>query len=347
MTKVRVGIVSWNTAELLDRCLTALPAALEGVEAEVVVVDNASADASADVAACHDVHVIRNDRNVGYARAMNEALDAPDAEVLIALNPDTEPPPCSLATLVDRLLAAPDIGLVGPRLVNADGTLQHSAYRFPSPSVAFAVCFIPRSLQRRGIGERLRLEGFTPHDRADDVDWFIGAVHVIRRAALAQWPPYSERWFMYVEDLDLCWRLSTGGWRRRLEGDVVVPHVGNAAGEQAWGGDRTARWLAATYDWYALAKGGVRARGWALVNTAGVLYLLTLAVVRGARRDVEAHRRRALAKELVRALPMHARALVFGGGSLPALAGFSDPVRTPRRQLDRGLLRGGRRAGSS
>lgn len=266
--RVLIGIVSWNTAALLDACLAALPAALAGVTADVVVVDNASADGSADVAAAHpSVRVVRNDVNEGYARAMNRALAGSDAPYLVALNPDTEPHPGSLAALVARLDAEPSVGLVAPRLVNPDGSPQHSVYRFPSLAVAAALA-LPARLHRGRLGTRLALEGAPVRETAGPIDWAIGAVHAIRRDALGDEPPYRERWFMYVEDLDLCWRLRRRGWSVWLDPSSVVPHVGNAAGAQAWGAARTERWLDATYEWYASERGRAAARAWAGVQTA-------------------------------------------------------------------------------
>jgi N-acetylglucosaminyl-diphospho-decaprenol L-rhamnosyltransferase len=313
VAEVCVGIVSWNTAGLLDRCLAALPAALDGLDARVVVVDNDSSDGSAEMAARHlGVTVIRNSANVGYARAMNQALAGTDAPVLIALNPDTEPDPGSLGLLVDRLLADPTVGLVTPRLLNSDGTEQHSVYRFPSPSVAAAVGFLPRRWQRGAAGRRFWLEGFADHGRTTDIDWAMGAVHVIRSAALDGQPPYSERWFMYVEDLDFCWWLDQRGWRRRLEADVAVRHVGNASGVQAWGDARTARWLEATYDWYRLAKGRLAMTAWAIVNVAALVTLVArLLTVSSVRPDGRALAR-AQARQFLRVLPQHLRILVCG-----------------------------------
>lgn len=310
MTRARVGIVSWNTAPLLERCLAALPAALGDLNATVVVVDNASDDGSADVAAgTPNVQVVRNARNVGYSRAMNEAL-AGDADVLIALNPDTETSPGSLATLARRLIDAPDVGLVVPRLSNPDGTLQHSVYRFPSPRQAAAVLLSPRPVLRRGVGARWWAEGYAPHDRATDIDWAIGAVHVIRATALDGTPPYDERSFMYVEDVDLCWRLARGGWRRRLEPDVRVVHVGNASGAQAWGNGRTERWMTATYDWYQGTFGAAATRRWAAVNTTAVSLQL-LGALPGAALGSERRRRRV--RELSGMLPLQLRAVAAGG----------------------------------
>lgn len=264
---VRVGVVSWNTAALLERCLCALPAALEGTSAEVVIVDNASADASADVAAAsHGVRVIHNDTNAGYGRAMNQALAGTDAPVLIALNPDTEPPPGSLATLVARLLAEPGLGLVGPLLVDTDGVPQFTARRFPSLVLAAAACSLPVRWHGGRLGRHLLLEAAAQPGEPTDVDWVIGAVHVIRSAALQGRQPYSERWFMYAEDIELCWWLAQRGWRRRLEPDVLVTHVGNASGAQAWGDSYERRCFDAIYDWYQHDVGTRAARAMAALN---------------------------------------------------------------------------------
>lgn len=306
---VRVGIVSWNTADLLDRCLAALPLALGRLVAEVVVVDNASDDDSAAVAERHGVRVVRNARNEGYARGMNAALADAEAEVLVALNPDTEPPPGSIEVLVARLRATPEAGLVAPRLVHPDGRPQPSAYRFPSVGLAAAVCFTPPAVQRGAFGERWLLEAAPGPAAAGPVDWVIGAVHVIRRAALDGAPPYSEQWFMYAEDLELCWRLSDAGWRTWLVPEVVVPHAANASGAQAWGSARDERWWRASYDALVARRGIAATRRWAGVNLAGAalhaVVLRGLGVLPGRRRG----ERRARAAALRRVLPIHAQAL--------------------------------------
>ena len=297
---VRVGIVSWNTSAELDRCLASLPAALEGLDHEVVVVDNASGDGSAEVAEHHPgVRVVRLPANVGYARAMNVALADTAATALGAVNPDTVMPPGALATLVARLLARPDVGLVAPRLVHLDGGTQHSAYRFPSPAVSLATA-LPVRAQRGRLGRRLGLEAAGPPASSTDVDWAVGAVHVIRAAALGGRTPYDERWFMYGEDIELCWRLAQGGWRRRYEADVAVPHEGNVAGAKAWGGRRTERWMATTYDWYARDRGRFAARRWAAANTAACAVVAARLAATGRRPEAES---------LARLAGVHGRAI--------------------------------------
>lgn len=271
---VRVGIVSWNTAGHLDACLAALPEALGGVDAEVVVVDNGSDDDSVEVARRHRVIVVANQENRGYAVAMNQALGSTPAPILLALNPDTVPAPGTLRHLVEHLEANPAAGVAVPRLVGAHGRPQHSAYRFPGAFAPLVATMSTRGLRRSAVGRRLLLEGSGPH-QAGRVDWAIGAVHLIRAAALDGEPPYSERSFMYAEDLDLCWRLAQRGVPTVLAADVTVLHVGNAAGERAWGDARSVRYLAATYDVIAQRRSPGAARlvaaGWALAAALSML----------------------------------------------------------------------------
>lgn len=269
---VHVGIVSFNTADLLDRCLAALGEALAGLAATVTVVDNASGDGSADIAARRPgIRVVRNERNVGYARAMNQALGSAAAGVLVALNPDSVPGPGSLARLVEALASQAKAGLVVPRLANEDGSLQHSVFRFPSVAHALVTGLWPMPWRGGAVGRRWWLVGHAPHDRPVSIDWALGAVHVIRTAALADpTHPYSERSFMYAEDLEMCWSMRRRGWEVRLEPAAQVVHVGNVAAGALWGPqERESRVLDENYAWYVAARGRARARAWALANCAG------------------------------------------------------------------------------
>lgn len=266
---VRVGIVAWNCADSLASCLAALPAALGQLDAEVVVVDNASSDGSAEVAdAVSGVQVVRNPSNLGYAKGMNIALDGSPADVLVALNPDTLPPPGSLARLVGQLLDRPEVGLVLPRLVHDDGSVQHSVHRFPSVGLAAVANLVPPGLLPVAVRDRLWLAGSVRDDRSGPVDWGIGAVHVLRASA-APSPPYAERWFMYVEDLDLCRSLHDRGWQVWFAADEAVRHVGNVSGRQAFGGVVASRWWNETYDWFGRRHGVTRCRVYALCNALG------------------------------------------------------------------------------
>lgn len=280
MSDVRVGIVAWNVADELAACLAALPQALGELDAEVVVVDNASSDASPEVADRAGVQVIRSPRNLGYARGMNLALAGTGARALMALNPDTVPLPGSLASLVRTLDARPDVGLVVPRLLDPHGDVEQSVHPFPSLGIVTAVNLLPGRLLPPALRDRWWLRGSIRPERSAPVPWATGAVHCIRRDAIGEGPPYSERWFIFVEDLDLCWRLAQQGWIRYLDADAVVVHVGNVSGRRAFGGARTARWVQESYDWYGHVHGPVRTRLFALVNLMGTLRHLLPSVVR-------------------------------------------------------------------
>jgi len=225
------------------------------------------------------VDVRRNPTNAGYSVAMNDALEGTQASVLIALNPDTEPPRAALRALVDRLEAHPRTALVVPRLLNADGSLQPSVHRFPSVSLAAVANLLPARALHGALGRRYWIEGAVDHRSCQPIDWAFGAVHVMRAAATGS-RPYDERSFMYVEDLDLCWRLQREGWHVELAGDVAVPHIGNAAGSQHWGSGREDRVWAATYDWCARELGPISARAYAALNAFGALVRRRRAVAR-------------------------------------------------------------------
>jgi hypothetical protein len=192
--------------------------------------------------------------------------------------------------------------------------------------LAAIVSFVPPRWQRGAIGRRWWLEGAAAHDRSGRVDWAIGAVHAIRRDALAGRPPYSERWFMYAEDIELCWRLDQQGWSTILAADVTVPHASNAAGAQAWGSSRARRYWAASYDLYAAMHRPLAARSLGAVNTVGVLVHLAAnlagSVLPGATRG----QRMATARALAKVLPIHVRALVRGVESLEHEAGVQGPA---------------------
>ena len=267
---VRVGVVTWQSAGMLGACLAALPAAMGSRPHEVVVVDNASTDGSADVAAGRGATVVRNTANHGYAAAMDQALSHDDrgAAWLVALNPDTVPAPGSLARLVEVLERHADVAVAAPLLRHPDGAVQHSAHRFPMLRVAALTALVPRRLQPAWLRDRWWLDGAVRPDRCGRVDWTIGAVHVLRRSAVTT-RPYDPRWFLYVEDLDLCWRMRRHGWRTWFAGDVEVHHVGDVSGRVAHDGGSRLRWLAESHAWIAEVRGGAVARLYALALLVG------------------------------------------------------------------------------
>lgn len=223
-------LVSYNSREMTLDCLRALHADLGDMPAEVWVVDNASADGS--VAAIREafpqVQVIANERNAGFGAANNQALRQAAGEYLLLLNTDAFPRPGAIRALVDYLQAHPEAGAVGPRLLNEDGTLQLSCYRFPSPARAWLenVGIAAALPDHPTVGDYRRW----PHDTERQVDFVIGACMLVRRAAYEQVGGFDERFFMYSEEADWQRRMRNAGWRVAFTPAAEVVHLGGASG---------------------------------------------------------------------------------------------------------------------
>ncbi|MEA2296682.1 MAG: N-acetylglucosaminyl-diphospho-decaprenol L-rhamnosyltransferase [Solirubrobacteraceae bacterium] len=277
MTRVVAAVVSYNTRDLLARCL----AALGGVETWVV--DNGSSDGSADVVA-PPARLLTPGANLGFGRAVNLVAErAGDWDWLAVANADTAPEPGA----IDALLAAadrdPGAGALAPRLVLRDGSTQHSVHPFWSPR--FALEF-NRGRQRRdaGWGDEQCLEGHWDPDRERRVPWALGAFLLVRRAAWDAAGGFDDAQWLYAEDVDLGWRLRAAGWATRYVPSARVQHAESASVGAVWGDARTERWMAASYDQLRRREGGHRARVVAAVNVAG-------AVARGQREWARLHAR--------------------------------------------------------
>lgn len=224
---VSVVIVNWNTRELLRACLASLPWDSERVRIEVIVVDNASEDGSAQMVAEQfpQARLIRNAENVGFVRANNQGLRAATGEFLFMLNSDTEVRPGAIERLVEVLSSDPCIGAVGPRLLNTDGSPQPSAGPFPS----LIHRFVPARSEARYQRDLERRVRESPH-RVAPVAWLAGAALMTRRDVLERVGPLDERYFMWYDDLDWCQKLRASGYERVFVGDAVVVHHGRQSG---------------------------------------------------------------------------------------------------------------------
>lgn len=259
MLDVVVIIVNHNTADLVDACLASLEhGGLDGVRAAVWVVDNASTDGSAErVRARHPAaRVIASPVNLGFAGANNRALQAvgfptrpgdgarpaprdgaaapTPARHALLLNPDTVVPPGAVAGLVGAIEAEPDIGIVGPKLILEDGSLDLACRRsFPTPVVSFyRFTGLARLFPNSRRFARYNLTYLHP-DAPADVDSVVGACMLVRAAAIADVGLLDERFWMYGEDLDWALRIHQAGWRVAYRPQVVVHHVKRAASRRS------------------------------------------------------------------------------------------------------------------
>ena len=237
-----VIIVSWNVRELLEACLASVYQSLErsNLGGEVWVVDNASADGSAEMVRERfpQAHLLTNETNIGFAAANNQALREmgfPNSQIpryVLLLNPDTLVVGDALATMVRFLDENPSVGVAGAKLVHPDGRLQHSAFAFPTLAQAF-LDFFP--LHHRLLESRLN--GRYPrrlYERGEPfpIDHPLGAALMARGEAIREVGLLDERFFIYCEEIDWCMRMKKAGWQvycvPRAE---IVHHVARSTGQ--------------------------------------------------------------------------------------------------------------------
>jgi GT2 family glycosyltransferase len=228
--ELSVVIVSWNTHALLAECLASLYASPPQGKFEVWVVDNASKDDSVAMVRSRfsQVCVIENRENVGFAQANNQAIERCAGRYVLLLNPDTTVRPDALETLIQFMDAHPEAGAAGSRLLNSDGTLQPSCHPMPTLS--------------REVWRLFHLDAIYPfatyhmHKWDDDkprkVGVLQGASLILRDQALEEIGLLDETYFMYSEEVDICYRLQKNGWRLYWVPQSQVVHYGGQSTQQ-------------------------------------------------------------------------------------------------------------------
>jgi GT2 family glycosyltransferase len=238
-----VLIVNWNTREFTRNCLRSLAATADRVEdarlsfgphqAEVIVVDNASQDHSVELIRSEFpwIKLIVNDRNRGFAPANNQAYQISRGRYVLLLNSDTVVQPGALRALIDFVDAHTECGGGGALLRNADGSLQPSCQPMLTPWREFwRLTFLDR-LWRRSTYAMTAWDETQPRE----VETIKGACFIVRRAALEPDAPLlDEEYFMYTEEVDLCYRLMQRGWKLYWIPQAQVVHFGEASSRQAY-----------------------------------------------------------------------------------------------------------------
>jgi N-acetylglucosaminyl-diphospho-decaprenol L-rhamnosyltransferase len=233
MIDLSIVVLNWNVRDLLDRCLASLRS--DRYTLEIIVVDNASQDGSVALvrAKYPQVTLIANTENRGFTGGNNQGMEAAHGRHVMVLNPDTEIVGDALDRLVAYLDDHPDVGALGPQLLNPDRAVQSSRRRFPTLTTAFFESTWLQSLAPRGILAHYYMDDVSP-DHTHEVDWLNGACTVFRREALDQVGLYdAQNFFMYSEELDLCRRVKEGGWKIVYLPEAQVMHYVGKSSDQA------------------------------------------------------------------------------------------------------------------
>jgi N-acetylglucosaminyl-diphospho-decaprenol L-rhamnosyltransferase len=230
MPDVSVIIVNWNTRDLLAPCIGSILQMGDSFDVEIVVVDNASTDGSTALLRQQfpSVKLVANNENVGFAQANNQGAAVSQGRYILLLNSDARLLPNALQHMVDVLESMPGVGLVGAQLQNPDGSFQASHSMFPGLWQEFLIL---STLGRRLYGKWYPSHG--PHDSLAPqlADYVEGACMLVRREAYQAVGGLDEAYFMYSEDVELCYALHQKGWQVCYQPAAQVVHLGGASSQ--------------------------------------------------------------------------------------------------------------------
>ncbi|MBC7997225.1 MAG: glycosyltransferase family 2 protein [Leptolyngbya sp.] len=214
-----VVVVSWNTRALLSKCLTTLKSELESLgpnfKSEVFLIDNNSADGSAEMAAAEHPWVVltANKENLGFAKANNQAFRVAKGRLVLLLNPDTEVQPGAIRVLIEFIDSHPDAAIVAPQLLNSDGSVQRSCREFPTfMGMVYELIGLSKMFPDNQTFGRYKMLDFN-HDTERQVDQPEGACLLVRRAVMDEVGLLDEGFFMLFEEVDWCYRIIEAGYQ--------------------------------------------------------------------------------------------------------------------------------------
>lgn len=224
---ISIVMVNYNSGGLLSKSLQSIFNSGCDSNTEVIVVDNNSDDNSAQNARAifPQVNFIQNDRNLGFAKANNLGIKKSQGRSVLLLNPDTVIVHGALQKMVEFMNTSPKIGIIGAKLLNPDGNVQLSCRSFPSWINAIYNRYSPIT---RMFPKNKHAAGYLltdwAHDEPRQVDWLSGACLMIKREVLEQIGLFDEDFFMYCEDIDICYRSKQAGWKNFYYPDAQVMH---------------------------------------------------------------------------------------------------------------------------
>ena len=233
---VSICIVSWNTKDLLRKCIQSIIDKTFKLEYEIVVVDNDSKDGSFDmVKELYPYYrIIQSGRNVGFAKANNIAAAHASGKYILYLNPDTEMLSNAIYGMHKYMEKNDDYGAVGCKILNTDGTIQYTCARsFPNPYKQFCeLSGINRIFPNIPAFSSIEMH-YWDHKESRDIDCISGACMMVRKEVVDALNGFDENIFMYAEDVDLCYRIKKKGWKIYYLADEIIMHHEGASTKKA------------------------------------------------------------------------------------------------------------------
>jgi len=227
-------IVNWNVKELLRACIHSIPQAISGHSHEIIVIDSASTDGSADMVRTEfpTITLVASTKNLGYAKGNNLGTMLANGRYLLLLNPDTILKPAALTTMIKYLDEYPTVGAVGPQLLWSDGSIQSSRRRLPTLGTLFwESTLLGQWFPHNRWTQQYHLTNVSPHN-TQAVEWVVGAAILIRQETWQQVGFIDQNFFMYFEETDWCHRCLAQGWQIHYLPQAQIIHYEGKSSEQ-------------------------------------------------------------------------------------------------------------------
>jgi len=231
---VTIVVVSWNTREILRDCLRSVYEHGGAVRCQVIVIDNASADGSAEMVRHEfpEAQLITNADNRGFAAANNQGMAVAEGRYVLLLNSDTVVLDGAIAKTVVFADAHPDVAVVGCRVMNPDRTLQPTCFTYPSLlNMVLSATYLYKLFPRSRLFGRERMTWWQ-RDDVRDVEVVTGCFMLVRREAIEQVGVMDEQFFMYAEETDWCYRFRQAGWRLVFSPVGEIIHLGGQSSKK-------------------------------------------------------------------------------------------------------------------
>jgi GT2 family glycosyltransferase len=226
-SNLQIIIVNYNSTDALRTCLASIQSGNPHFRPNIWVWDNHSQDNPGRIRKqFSEVHLTENKKNIGFGAAVNKGLVQSDAPYAMLLNPDTALSEGFIDKVLDYMSANPDIGILGPKITDSDGSLQESARAFPNGLTGLfgRKSLLSRLFPNNTLTKKNLMAGAKSDKTMFEPDWVSGACMVVRKEAFEQVGPMDERFFMYWEDADWCRRMREQGWRVVYYPEVAVSH---------------------------------------------------------------------------------------------------------------------------